>query len=125
MTHPISLVLLVLALVCFLIRAIWTPPAPAARPDFGWLGMFFWMLAIVILLQCLGARVAVAAAVGQADVLDPGLDEPLGQGPDQPAGPPIEPAVQAQMRMAAVAQHYHFACRRSPCGCCRCARIEI
>lgn len=40
----VHLVLMVIALICFLLAAVWTPPAPP-RVSIGWLGLFFWCLA--------------------------------------------------------------------------------
>jgi hypothetical protein len=43
----ISLILLVFSFVCFVIAGLWSPPQPP-RVNFGWLGLAFWVLSLIL-----------------------------------------------------------------------------
>jgi len=43
----ISLILLVFAFVCCVVAAFWYP-APTPRPHFGWLGVAFYFLSLIL-----------------------------------------------------------------------------
>lgn len=42
----LTLILMVFGFVCFALAAFWTPPPP--RPALGWLGLAFWLLAVIL-----------------------------------------------------------------------------